>query len=95
MHKISLLGCGYLGFPLALKLLESGHNVKGFLDNNKLLLNKKILGLKVKNPSVLKNKIPKYKSNLLIIISNQFAANIKSISTQLKLMGIKEKKIFY
>tara|TARA_B110000467_G_C18337008_1_gene498954 strand:- start:4577 stop:5188 length:612 start_codon:yes stop_codon:yes gene_type:complete len=29
MHRISLLGCGYLGFPLALKLLGSGHHVKG------------------------------------------------------------------
>ena len=85
----------YNGIAISKILKESGHNVKGFLDNNKLILNKKILGLKVKNPSVLKNKIPKYKSNLLIIISNQFAANIKSISTQLKLMGIKEKKIVY
>ena len=29
MYKISLLGCGYLGFPLGIKLLESGHHVKG------------------------------------------------------------------
>ena len=29
MKTISLLGCGYLGFPLALKLLEKGYYVKG------------------------------------------------------------------
>ena len=29
MDKISLLGCGYLGFPLALKLFEKGYCVKG------------------------------------------------------------------
>jgi len=29
MHKISLLGCGWLGLPLAKALLEKGHTVKG------------------------------------------------------------------
>ena len=29
MKTISLLGCGKLGFPLALKLLNDGYNIKG------------------------------------------------------------------
>ena len=29
MKTSSLLGCGYLGFPLALNLLQMGYNVKG------------------------------------------------------------------
>ena len=29
MKTISLLGCGSLGFPLAIKLLQNGYNVKG------------------------------------------------------------------
>mgnify|MGYP003615968040 CR=1 FL=1 len=27
--KISILGCGWLGFPLAQKLIETGYEVKG------------------------------------------------------------------
>jgi len=34
MDKISLLGCGYLGFPLALKLFEKGYCVKGSTRSN-------------------------------------------------------------
>ncbi|GAA6772969.1 NAD-dependent epimerase/dehydratase family protein [Flavobacterium sp. CGRL2] len=29
MTKISILGCGWLGFPLAKKLIENGNSVKG------------------------------------------------------------------
>lgn len=29
MTQISILGCGWLGFPLALKLIEKGHSVHG------------------------------------------------------------------
>ena len=29
MSTISLLGCGYLGFPLAVQLLQNGHCIKG------------------------------------------------------------------
>lgn len=29
MKKISILGCGWLGFPLAKKLIETGHSVNG------------------------------------------------------------------
>ena len=29
MQTISLLGCGKLGFPLALDLLNEGYNIKG------------------------------------------------------------------
>ena len=29
MKTISLLGCGKLGFPLALDLLETGYHIKG------------------------------------------------------------------
>ena len=29
MTQISILGCGWLGFPLAKKLIENGYNVKG------------------------------------------------------------------
>jgi len=94
-YHIYIFCYNYNGIAISKILKENGYKVKGFLDNNKLILNNKILGLKVQNPSVLKNKIPKYKSNLLIIISNQFAKNIRSIRTQLKLMGIKEKKIVY
>ena len=29
MTTISLLGCGYLGFPLAIELIKKGYYVKG------------------------------------------------------------------
>ena len=29
MKKISLLGCGKLGYPLAIKLLNQGYTIKG------------------------------------------------------------------
>ena len=29
MYTISLLGCGKLGFPIALELISQGYNIKG------------------------------------------------------------------
>ena len=59
-------------------LLENGHYIEGILDNNRAVLGKKILGLKIYSPYFLLTKTAKYKSNILILITNQFRSNIKN-----------------
>ncbi|MSP85674.1 MAG: SDR family NAD(P)-dependent oxidoreductase, partial [Flavobacteriaceae bacterium] len=39
MTKISILGCGWLGFPLAKALLENGFSVNGSTTSTEKLLN--------------------------------------------------------
>ena len=60
-----------------------------------LLHKNKILGLKISSPHILKAKTINSKSNILIIICNQFMRNIKNISNQLIAIGIKKKQIIY
>ncbi|MGQ8337874.1 NAD(P)H-binding protein [Sunxiuqinia sp. A32] len=45
MKKISILGCGWLGFPLAEQLLESGFEVKGSVTTRSKLKKMKAAGI--------------------------------------------------
>ena len=94
-NQIYIFCYNYNGIAVSKILIESGYNVKGFLDNNELLRKNRILGLKVYSPNVLKKKTINYKSNTLVIICNQFIRNINNISHQLMMFGIKKKQIVY
>ena len=94
-NQIYIFCYGYNGLAISKILIKNGYCVKGFLDNNKLLIKNKILGLKIRSPYILKAKATSYKSNLLIIICNQFIKNIKNIRNQLMAIGIKKKQIIY
>ena len=45
MTKISILGCGWLGFPLAKALLEKGFSVNGSTTSTEKLLSLKNAGI--------------------------------------------------
>ena len=94
-NQIYIFCYNYNGIAISKILIENGYCVKGFLDNNKLLHKNKILGLKISSPHILKAKTINSKSNILIIICNQFMRNIKNISNQLIAIGIKKKQIIY
>ena len=51
--NISILGCGWLGFPLAKRFLDAGHSVKGSTTSQEKLVN------------LQKEGIISYKINLL------------------------------
>ena len=94
-NQIYIFCYGYNGIAISKILIENGYCVKGFLDNNKLLTKNKILGLKVYSPYILEAKTINCKSNILIIICNQFISNMKNIRNQLMVMGIKKKQIVF
>ena len=91
--KIFIFCYNYYGIAISKILLQNNYNVQGFLDNNKLLKEKKIFNLKVYSPNKLKSKSSIYKSKINIIISNQFIRNVKNITNQLVKLGIKKKQI--
>ena len=95
LKNIYIFCYNYYGIALSKILIQKGYSVKGFIDNNKFTAGKKILGTKVYPPNILKTKTAYFKSNILIIISNQFERNIKNISKQLVNMGIQKKQIIY
>lgn len=94
-NKIYIFCSNYYAIAIAKILLENGYCVEGILDNNRVALGKKILGLKIYSPYFLLTKTAKYKSNILILITNQFRSNIKKITNQLITIGIKKKQIAY
>ena len=57
-------------------LRENGYCVEGILDNNRIIFGKKILGLQIYSPYFLRTKTIKYKSSILVLITNQFKNNI-------------------
>ncbi|WP_136669095.1 NAD(P)-binding domain-containing protein [Flavobacterium sp. H122] len=57
MQKISILGCGWLGFPLAQKLVKSGFNVKGSTTSEEKLSQLKEAGINPFLIAVTENKI--------------------------------------
>ena len=72
---------------------KKGFKVKGFIDNNKLVIGKRISGLKVYSPNILKERKIYNKKNILVIITNQFKKNIENITTQLIKLGISKHHI--
>ena len=94
-NEIYIFCYNYNGIAISKALIENGYSVKGFLDNNKLLRKNRILGLKVYSPNILRAKSINSKSNIFVIICNQFVRNINNISKQLQAIGIKKKQIIY
>ena len=94
-NKIYVFCSNYYAIATAKILLENGYCVEGILDNNKVVFGKKILGLQIYSPYFLRTKSIKYKSSILVLITNQFKNNIKRITDQLMTLGIKRKQVVY
>ncbi|HSD63670.1 MAG TPA: hypothetical protein VLB50_07720 [Ignavibacteriaceae bacterium] len=73
MNKsISILGCGWLGLPLAEYLISNGFNVKGSTTSQEklsLLSSKKIIPFYIElNPNIKGNNIPEFFQSQILII---------------------------
>ena len=99
VHSISILGCGWLGLPLAERLIEYGFTVKGSVTKEEkliLLKEKKILPFQLELTDVAVNGTKKeefFNSDLLIInippgrrtdVITYHTAQIRQLITELK-----------
>ena len=62
INKISILGLGYIGLPLAVMLADKSCKIYGFDKDQKVLDNIKKLKIKIKEKDLLKKfKVKKFK----------------------------------
>lgn len=97
MKQISILGCGWLGLPLAKKLIEEGHSVNGSTTSENKLSTFKDLGI---NPYLvtlesegISQTITDFleRSEILIIdIPPKLRGNTSSFSTPLEMTFVKK-----
>ncbi len=92
-NQIYIFCFNYYGIAISKILSEKGFKVKGFIDNNKLVIGRRISGLKVYSPNILKERKIYNKKNILVIITNQFKKNIENITKQLIKLGISKHHI--
>ena len=105
MTKISILGCGWLGFPLAKALLENGFSVNGSTTSTEKILNLKNVGI---SPFLIElgefainGNVSEFLEGIQVLIidippklrgtaTENFVAKIKNLITFIEKSGLKK-----